>query len=998
MIWKGRTSWCALAATMVACCAMLGGASEGEKTATLGRAGNATVDKAQIEDSATSSGSRKATAEAADSPMAVRAQPVGSGASVMQHGPRVEHAAGSPNEVISGKSGHAMIGRDCIVDQNQPNDPSNMANFTQGDLAQSFQQAHNNICGAGIRLYASGTEGYVTIGLWDALPNDGGTMLISATGWAVPDSFFDVFWAPVPVQPGVTYYLTFDSDTNMGIAGDTSNPYPYGQVYANAGYQSFPNYDYTFRTYYEDAFQLDCLIDQDQPSENTCMAMFYQPDLAQSFQQANNTMCGAGLKMRDNGSGGNVYIELWDGLPDEGGMMLAAGFDYASPGAWVDVFWPTVSITPGLTYYLVFRGDDTTMCVAGDSNDPYPYGMVFANEGFNAYPNYDYTFRTYYDEAPGGSKYLQPVDCDGIGYYSNINSNSNHWLRYDDFICNQTGDIAQVSFWGGTDTNDPISNIAGFEVYFYEFSSDGPCDLYTGPMQCAYTIPASDVRFEYECNNGGFDLYRYTVDLPTACHQEAGQRFLLHIAARLNDPDLGDEWFWQTSTLTVGVAGASYNYDTATWECGPYDQAFELITLPDTDAKYSQPVNCDGSVYFSNLNHSNPYVRFDDFVCNQTGDIERVVFWGEMYSGCGPMENLEAIQINFHKWLPDGPCGFLPGELLCSYTIPAADLQAVLDCDDDIPDFKYTAVLPEPCPQEEGQHFVLMIAGIVEDPAGCRFAWSESTVQYGTQGGSWDQADDWVCHGTDNAFELYTDPGGKFEQAPNCDDYIYFSNINSEQSPYIRFDDFVCQQTGDIARIKFWGCGFDMDTWYSCGLPNVNAFQMDFYKWESGGDCDWQPGELLCSYEIPLDDVAWEFECTGPNGDYLEFTVDLPEPCYQEEGQHFVLSIAGVMRYPDDPCIFGWLPTALINWSPAASYHRVNQYWSCGGPDQSFALFTIGNDCPGDANGDNQVDIDDIFAVLGNWGPCNDCPEDVNHDGQVDIDDIFMVLGNWGPC
>ncbi|UCD73816.1 MAG: hypothetical protein JSV91_08445 [Phycisphaerales bacterium] len=56
------------------------------------------------------------------------------------------------------------------------------------------------------------------------------------------------------------------------------------------------------------------------------------------------------------------------------------------------------------------------------------------------------------------------------------------------------------------------------------------------------------------------------------------------------------------------------------------------------------------------------------------------------------------------------------------------------------------------------------------------------------------------------------------------------------------------------------------------------------------------------------------------------------------------------------------------------------------------------SECPEDVNGDGVVDIDDVFAILGAWGPCDDCPEDVNDDGTVDIDDLFEVLGAWGPC
>lgn len=54
--------------------------------------------------------------------------------------------------------------------------------------------------------------------------------------------------------------------------------------------------------------------------------------------------------------------------------------------------------------------------------------------------------------------------------------------------------------------------------------------------------------------------------------------------------------------------------------------------------------------------------------------------------------------------------------------------------------------------------------------------------------------------------------------------------------------------------------------------------------------------------------------------------------------------------------------------------------------------------CPADVNGDQAVDIDDLFQVLSAWGACVDCPEDINTDGLVDIDDVFEVLAAWGPC
>ncbi|UCD75010.1 MAG: hypothetical protein JSV91_14630, partial [Phycisphaerales bacterium] len=54
-------------------------------------------------------------------------------------------------------------------------------------------------------------------------------------------------------------------------------------------------------------------------------------------------------------------------------------------------------------------------------------------------------------------------------------------------------------------------------------------------------------------------------------------------------------------------------------------------------------------------------------------------------------------------------------------------------------------------------------------------------------------------------------------------------------------------------------------------------------------------------------------------------------------------------------------------------------------------------ECPEDLNGDDVVDIDDLFEVLNHWGQ-GVGKYDVNNDGVVDIDDIFAVLAAWGPC
>ena len=51
--------------------------------------------------------------------------------------------------------------------------------------------------------------------------------------------------------------------------------------------------------------------------------------------------------------------------------------------------------------------------------------------------------------------------------------------------------------------------------------------------------------------------------------------------------------------------------------------------------------------------------------------------------------------------------------------------------------------------------------------------------------------------------------------------------------------------------------------------------------------------------------------------------------------------------------------------------------------------------CPGDVDGDLDIDFDDLNAVLSNWntpGPVGD----LNGSGLVDFDDLNEVLSNWG--
>ncbi len=96
----------------------------------------------------------------------------------------------------------------------------------------------------------------------------------------------------------------------------------------------------------------------------------------------------------------------------------------------------------------------------------------------------------------------------------------------------------------------------------------------------------------------------------------------------------------------------------------------------------------------------------------------------------------------------------------------------------------------------------------------------------------------------------------------------------------------------------------------------------------------------------------------------------------------------------------------------AAGQSNVYLRWTMGTTDSSWQycgwnlddIQVLGFHCdepgsPADLNDDGVVDINDVFMLLGMWGPCPDppaeCPGDLTGDDEVNIDDIFEILANW---
>jgi len=50
---------------------------------------------------------------------------------------------------------------------------------------------------------------------------------------------------------------------------------------------------------------------------------------------------------------------------------------------------------------------------------------------------------------------------------------------------------------------------------------------------------------------------------------------------------------------------------------------------------------------------------------------------------------------------------------------------------------------------------------------------------------------------------------------------------------------------------------------------------------------------------------------------------------------------------------------------------------------------------PEDINGDSEINITDLPAVMGAWGSCEGCAEDINEDGFANVADLLALLAVW---
>ena len=66
--------------------------------------------------------------------------------------------------------------------------------------------------------------------------------------------------------------------------------------------------------------------------------------------------------------------------------------------------------------------------------------------------------------------------------------------------------------------------------------------------------------------------------------------------------------------------------------------------------------------------------------------------------------------------------------------------------------------------------------------------------------------------------------------------------------------------------------------------------------------------------------------------------------------------------------------------------------------DCTLDMEVIGTFCSADVDGDGSVGVNDLLAVIADWGCSGTCDADITDDGQVNVQDLLDLIASWGNC
>lgn len=163
------------------------------------------------------------------------------------------------------------------------------------------------------------------------------------------------------------------------------------------------------------------------------------------------------------------------------------------------------------------------------------------------------------------------------------------------------------------------------------------------------------------------------------------------------------------------------------------------------------------------------------------------------------------------------------------------------------------------------------------------------------------------------------------------------------------------------------------------GAPGDSAVGMESgaaYVFEGMGDCNGTGTRDACDLLAGISQ-----DCGA-----------IPNDCCTSKGQ------PGCSVPEIEECVCLVIPSCCsVAWGQACVEELENS--GCGSccSDGNGILDECEN-CLGDLDGDGDVDVLDLIALLANWGMCSGCNADINANCEVDVGDLLHILFDWGDC
>ena len=251
----------------------------------------------------------------------------------------------------------------------------------------------------------------------------------------------------------------------------------------------------------------------------------------------------------------------------------------------------------------------------------------------------------------------------------------------------------------------------------------------------------------------------------------------------------------------------------------------------------------------------------------------------------------------------------------------------------------------------------------------CAFTGNTSVLEGGAIHGSGEDADTWLFNTTLGSNSSADTCGGIY-MAGGADDDIVNSILwgntdgdiltNTRQAQYLAFDG-TSTQTLDYDIVQGWNIVVGV------GNNGLNPLFVDV------NGADNTIGTLDDSVTVQLTSPAID---SGSNNDIPLDAVDLDE----------------------DGVFFEFTPLDLDRNERRRDVASVADSGSGTAPIVDRGPYESATPCPADINGDSAVDVNDLLAVITNWGAIGPNPADTNGDNVVDVNDLLAVITSWGAC